>query len=96
MGGPNKLLEHVDDVPMVETVVRAALASSADEVVVVTGDVPMGATRDEATGKVTSGTLRTAAKRLDAVAEMGFDVLVVDRNVMRTDELPGVDAGAAP
>jgi|AP17_2_1055511.scaffolds.fasta_scaffold37636_2 molybdenum cofactor cytidylyltransferase len=38
MGGPNKLLEHVDDVPMVETVVRAALASSADEVVVVTGE----------------------------------------------------------
>ena len=34
-----------------------------------------GATRDEATGKVTSGTLRTAAKRLDAVAEMGFDVI---------------------
>jgi len=38
MGGPNKLLEHVDDVPMVLTVVRAALASSADEVVVVTGE----------------------------------------------------------
>ncbi len=38
MGGSNKLLRRVDDVPMVETVVRAALASSADEVVVVTGD----------------------------------------------------------
>jgi len=34
-----------------------------------------GATRDEKTGKVTSGTLRTAAKRLDRVAEMGFDVI---------------------
>ena len=30
MGGPNKLLERVDDVPMVATVVRAALASRAD------------------------------------------------------------------
>ena len=38
MGGPNKLLEHVDDVPMVLTVVRAALASRADGVVVVTGE----------------------------------------------------------
>ena len=37
-GGPNKLLERVDGVPMVLTVVRAALASSADEVVVVTGE----------------------------------------------------------
>ena len=34
-----------------------------------------GATRDDATGAVTSGTFRTAAKRLDAVAEMGFDVI---------------------
>ena len=34
-----------------------------------------GATRDEKTGKVTSGTFRTATKRLDRVAEMGFDVL---------------------
>ena len=34
-----------------------------------------GATRDPATGAVTSGTLRTAAERLDAVAEMGFDVI---------------------
>ena len=34
-----------------------------------------GATRDETTGKVTSGTFATAAKRLDAVAEMGFDVI---------------------
>ncbi len=34
-----------------------------------------GATRDEETGKVTSGTFRTAAERLDAVAEMGFDVI---------------------
>ncbi|HEX8781050.1 MAG TPA: maltotransferase domain-containing protein, partial [Nocardioides sp.] len=34
-----------------------------------------GATRDEATGAVTSGTFRTAAKRLDAVAAMGFDVI---------------------
>ena len=33
-----------------------------------------GATQDK-TGKVTSGTFRTAAKRLDAVAEMGFDVI---------------------
>ena len=34
-----------------------------------------GATVDAATGAVTSGTLRTAAERLDAVAEMGFDVI---------------------
>ncbi len=34
-----------------------------------------GAHVDEATGKVVSGTLRTAAKRLDAVAAMGFDVV---------------------
>ncbi len=34
-----------------------------------------GATFDEATGKWTSGTLRTAAKRLTAIAEMGFDVV---------------------
>ncbi|MBC2934121.1 alpha-1,4-glucan--maltose-1-phosphate maltosyltransferase [Nocardioides sp. zg-1228] len=34
-----------------------------------------GATRDERTGKVTTGTLRTAAERLDRVAEMGFDVI---------------------
>ncbi|MEE8146949.1 MAG: NTP transferase domain-containing protein, partial [Longimicrobiales bacterium] len=38
MGGPNKLLERVDGVPMVATVVRAALASRADEVLVVTGE----------------------------------------------------------
>jgi len=38
MGGSNKLLERIDNVPMVETVVRAALASSADEVVVITGE----------------------------------------------------------
>jgi starch synthase (maltosyl-transferring) len=34
-----------------------------------------GATRDAKTGKVTSGSFRTAAKRLDAVAAMGFDVI---------------------
>ncbi|HEU5454057.1 MAG TPA: maltotransferase domain-containing protein, partial [Nocardioides sp.] len=34
-----------------------------------------GAKVDPETGKVTSGTLRTAARRLDAVAEMGFDVV---------------------
>jgi len=34
-----------------------------------------GAYVDEATGRVVSGTLRTAAKRLDAVAAMGFDVI---------------------
>ncbi|WP_457206348.1 maltotransferase domain-containing protein, partial [Nocardioides sp. P5_C9_2] len=34
-----------------------------------------GATKDPRTGKVTSGTFRTAAKRLDAVAGMGFDVI---------------------
>ncbi|HEX6248740.1 MAG TPA: maltotransferase domain-containing protein [Nocardioidaceae bacterium] len=34
-----------------------------------------GASVDERTGKVVSGTFRTAAKRLDAVAAMGFDVL---------------------
>ena len=34
-----------------------------------------GATRDPLTDKVTSGTFRTAAKRLDAVAAMGFDVI---------------------
>jgi molybdenum cofactor cytidylyltransferase len=38
MGRSNKLLEHVDDVPMVMTVVQAALASRADEVIVVTGE----------------------------------------------------------
>ncbi|WP_459973642.1 alpha-1,4-glucan--maltose-1-phosphate maltosyltransferase [Nocardioides pyridinolyticus] len=34
-----------------------------------------GATQDAKTGQVTSGTFRTAAKRLDAVAAMGFDVI---------------------
>ena len=34
-----------------------------------------GASVDPKTGKITSGTLLTAAKRLDAVAEMGFDVV---------------------
>jgi len=34
-----------------------------------------GATKDSQTGKVVSGNFRTAAKRLDAVAEMGFDVI---------------------
>jgi starch synthase (maltosyl-transferring) len=34
-----------------------------------------GATKDAETGTVTSGTFRTAAKRLDAVAAMGFDVI---------------------
>jgi starch synthase (maltosyl-transferring) len=34
-----------------------------------------GATRDAATGKVTSGNFRTAAKRLEGVAAMGFDVI---------------------
>ena len=34
-----------------------------------------GATADPTTGKVTTGTLLSAAKRLDAVAEMGFDVV---------------------
>ncbi|WP_297740479.1 alpha-1,4-glucan--maltose-1-phosphate maltosyltransferase [Nocardioides sp.] len=34
-----------------------------------------GATLDPTSGKVTTGTFRTAAKRLDAVAEMGFDVV---------------------
>ena len=34
-----------------------------------------GATRDESTGRVRSGTFRTAAQRLDAVAAMGFDVI---------------------
>ena len=34
-----------------------------------------GAYLDEKTGKVVSGTFRTAAKRLKAVAEMGFDVI---------------------
>ncbi|HEX6875547.1 MAG TPA: alpha-1,4-glucan--maltose-1-phosphate maltosyltransferase [Nocardioidaceae bacterium] len=34
-----------------------------------------GAYVDERTGKVVSGNFRTAAKRLDAVAEMGFDVI---------------------
>ncbi len=33
-----------------------------------------GATYDEATDSWTTGTLRTAAARLDAIAEMGFDV----------------------
>ncbi|WP_269433679.1 alpha-1,4-glucan--maltose-1-phosphate maltosyltransferase [Arthrobacter sp. EPSL27] len=34
-----------------------------------------GAVRDAATGEWTSGTFRTAAKRLDAVAAMGFDII---------------------
>ncbi|QBR91673.1 alpha-1,4-glucan--maltose-1-phosphate maltosyltransferase [Nocardioides euryhalodurans] len=34
-----------------------------------------GARKDPRTGTVTSGNLRTAAKRLDAVAAMGFDVI---------------------
>ena len=34
-----------------------------------------GAVRDHATGAWTSGNFRTAAKRLDAVADMGFDVI---------------------
>jgi starch synthase (maltosyl-transferring) len=34
-----------------------------------------GATKDPRTGKVVSGNFRTAAKRLDAVADMGFDVI---------------------
>ncbi len=34
-----------------------------------------GATRDAKTGKMTSGNFNTAAKRLDGVAEMGFDVI---------------------
>ena len=34
-----------------------------------------GATKDPVTGKVTSGTFRTAAERLDAVAAMGFDII---------------------
>jgi starch synthase (maltosyl-transferring) len=34
-----------------------------------------GAVLDEATGKVTSGSFATAAKRLDGVAAMGFDVI---------------------
>ena len=34
-----------------------------------------GAVRDPATGEWTSGNFRTAAKRLDAVAAMGFDII---------------------
>ncbi|MGD9959589.1 alpha-1,4-glucan--maltose-1-phosphate maltosyltransferase [Nocardioides sp.] len=34
-----------------------------------------GATKDPVTGEVTSGTFQTAAERLDAVADMGFDVI---------------------
>jgi starch synthase (maltosyl-transferring) len=34
-----------------------------------------GATYDEKTGRTTSGTFATAAKRLDAVAAMGFDIV---------------------
>ncbi|MDQ4051301.1 MAG: DUF3416 domain-containing protein, partial [Actinomycetota bacterium] len=34
-----------------------------------------GATRDASTGTVTSGTFRTAAKRLEGVAAMGFDII---------------------
>ncbi|MGB6023311.1 MAG: maltotransferase domain-containing protein, partial [Ornithinimicrobium sp.] len=34
-----------------------------------------GATRDDATGVWTTGTFATAAKRLPAIAEMGFDVV---------------------
>ncbi len=34
-----------------------------------------GATKDAVTGRVTSGTFTTAAKRLEAVAAMGFDVI---------------------
>ncbi|GAA3925417.1 hypothetical protein [Actinoplanes auranticolor] len=34
-----------------------------------------GATFDESTGRWTSGTFRTAARRLTAIAAMGFDVV---------------------
>ncbi|WP_068250041.1 alpha-1,4-glucan--maltose-1-phosphate maltosyltransferase [Janibacter corallicola] len=34
-----------------------------------------GARRDETTGRWTTGTLRTAARRLPAIADMGFDVV---------------------
>ena len=34
-----------------------------------------GATRDKLTGEVVSGSFRTAQERLDAVAQMGFDVI---------------------
>ncbi len=34
-----------------------------------------GARRDEATGRWSTGTLRTAARRLPAIADMGFDVV---------------------
>ncbi len=64
-----------------------------------------GATRDPRTGKVTSGSFRTAAKRLDAVAEMGFDVIylppihpigAVNRKGPNNTLTPGPDDTGSP
>jgi starch synthase (maltosyl-transferring) len=64
-----------------------------------------GATLDEETGKVTSGTFRTAAKRLDAVAAMGFDVIylppvhpigAVNRKGPNNTLTPGPDDPGSP
>ena len=63
-----------------------------------------GATVDK-TGKVTSGSFRTAAKRLDAVAEMGFDVIYlppihpigeVNRKGRNNTLAPGPDDTGSP
>jgi starch synthase (maltosyl-transferring) len=64
-----------------------------------------GATHDEASGAVVSGTLRTAAERLEAVAAMGFDVIYlppihpigeVNRKGPNNTLDPGVDDPGSP
>jgi len=64
-----------------------------------------GATRDPKTGAVKSGTFRTAAKRLDAVAAMGFDVIYlppihpigrVNRKGPNNTLTPGLDDTGSP
>ncbi len=57
--------------------VAAAGGARAGPLRVVVRDVPAseGAYVDESTGRTVSGTLRTAAERLPAIAAMGFDVV---------------------
>jgi len=64
-----------------------------------------GATRNARTGKVTSGSFKTAAKRLDAVAAMGFDVIylppihpigTVNRKGPNNTLTPGPDDTGSP
>ena len=64
-----------------------------------------GATRDAATGTVTSGNFSTAAKRLEGVAAMGFDVIYlppihpigeVNRKGPNNTLMPGPDDTGSP